>query len=172
MSTTAPSAQPTKNFTLTPRPLTGYLGATIPGVDLKTLDDEDVDAIRQALHEHLVLFFSGECLSADDLAAFGERLGEIDLPHGGLREHSENPKVMVTETKLGKGGGNNTWHTDVSFDETPPAISILQAIELPEVGGDTWCASMYAAFDTLSKPLRDLVGGLEALHDGLPSFTH
>ena len=165
MSTTAPLVRATAP--LTPQPLTGYIGATMPGIDLKALDDEAVDAIRQALNEHLVLFFSGECLSADEFAAVGDRLGEIDLPHAGLRKHSENPKVMVTES----GGNNNTWHTDVSFDETPPAVSMLQALELPEVGGDTLFASMYAAFETLSTPLRDLVEGLEALHDGLPSFT-
>ena len=171
MSTTAPSAPPTRNTTLTPQALTGYIGASIPEVDLNTLTDEDVHAIRQALNEHLVLFFSGEHLSANNLAGFAERLGEIDLPHTGLRKHPDNPKVMVTETTRGKGGGNNTWHTDVSFDEHPPAVSILQAIELPEVGGDTLFASMYAAFESLSQPLRNMVEGMEALHDGLPYFT-
>ena len=170
MSTTAASAQPTQT-TPTPQPLTGYIGAAMSGVALDTLSDDDVDTIRQTLNEHLVLFFPGDCLSADNLAAFGERLGEIDLPHSGLRKHPENPLVMVTETSGGKGGGNNTWHTDVSFDESPPAISILQAVTLPEVGGDTLFASMYAAFETLSPPLRELVEGLEALHDGLPYFT-
>jgi alpha-ketoglutarate-dependent taurine dioxygenase len=37
-----------------------------------------------------------------------------------------------------RGGGKaNAWHTDVTFVDRPPAISVLRAITLPPYGGDT-----------------------------------
>ena len=43
--------------------------------------------------------------------------------------------------------------------------SILRAVQLPELGGDTCFASMYAAYDALSPPMRALLDGLRAVHD-------
>jgi taurine dioxygenase len=47
----------------------------------------------------------------------------------------------------------------------PPMGSILKAVELPAVGGDTCFANMVAAFEALSEPVRTFVAGLEAIHD-------
>ena len=47
----------------------------------------------------------------------------------------------------------------------PPLGSILRAVQLPPVGGDTCFASMYAAYEALSPPVRALVDGLRAVHD-------
>ena len=152
--------------------LSGYIGAEIRGVDLNAAASADMAIIRAALLDHLVLFFPCQSLSTDGLVAFAESLGEIEPPHGGLQAKGNNPKVMVTERKAGEGVRNDAWHSDVSFDETPPSISILQAREVPALGGDTLFASMYAAYDTLSAPFRELVDDLAALHDGLPGFTY
>jgi taurine dioxygenase len=70
-------------------------------------------------------------------------------------------------------GGN--WHTDHAFDPDPPLGSILLARELPDYGGDTMFASMYAAYDALSDGLKKTLEGLNAVHaktrafDGLPA---
>ena len=37
---------------------------------------------------------------------------------------------------------------------------------MPEVGGDTLFANMYAAFEALSAPMQRLLAGLTAMHDG------
>ena len=44
--------------------------------------------------------------------------------------------------------------------------SILYLTEIPPVGGDTLFASMYAAYEKLSDPIKRLVEGLTAVHDG------
>ena len=49
--------------------------------------------------------------------------------------------------------------------EQPALASVLQAMQLPANGGDTCWASMYAAYDALSEPMRTMLDGLEALHD-------
>ncbi|WP_439657477.1 TauD/TfdA family dioxygenase [Lentzea sp. HUAS TT2] len=39
--------------------------------------------------------------------------------------------------QLSEHGKANSWHTDVTFVDRVPAISILRAIELPPYGGNT-----------------------------------
>ena len=154
------------------RPLTGYIGAEIAGIDLKAIDESEAAAIRRAFLEHQVLFFPHQDMAPGDLLTFARYFGEIDPPHSGLRHHPDNPDVMLVETKEGDGSGkyNEVWHSDVTFDATPPLGSILRAVTLPPIGGDTLFASMYAAYDALSDHMRDMVEGLEALNDGIPNF--
>jgi taurine dioxygenase len=56
------------------------------------------------------------------------------------------------------------WHTDGSPLERPPLAAVLTPIELPEAGGDTMWASMYAAWDALSPRYQQLLEGVEALN--------
>jgi alpha-ketoglutarate-dependent taurine dioxygenase len=58
----------------------------------------------------------------------------------------------------------NNWHTDVTFVHNPPLGSILKAVEIPTYGGDTAWTNLVAAYDGLSQPLKELVGGLHAVH--------
>jgi taurine dioxygenase len=155
------------------RPLTGHIGAEIGGIDLKTLDDAAVAAIRAAWLEHKVVFFPRQELTADELVGVARRFGEIEPPHAGLRRHPDNDDVLLLEThrKAGDGRYNDIWHSDVTFAERPPMASMLHAVKLPAVGGDTLFSSMTAAWDALSEPLKRAVEGLEAYHDGIPNFT-
>ncbi len=155
------------------RPLAGHIGAEVAGIDLKRLDDPMVAVLREAWLEHKVLFFRRQGLSADELVRAASCFGEVDPPHSGLERHPDNAAVMIAASRGGHGGGkyNAIWHSDVTFDETPPAASMLQAEVLPPVGGDTLFASMEAAFGALSARLKTAIEGLEAFHDGLPNFT-
>ena len=48
--------------------------------------------------------------------------------------------------------------------------SILRAVLLPEVGGDTCFASMVAAYEALSPRFQQLIDGLTAIHDITPAM--
>jgi len=63
-----------------------------------------------------------------------------------------------------------SWHSDVSCEERPPMGSILRIHTLPETGGDTLFASMYAAYEALSEPMQRFLEGLTAVHDGAPYY--
>ena len=108
------------------------------GVELGKLDDAGTKTVWDAFLEHQVVFFRHQTLSADELFDLGKRFGEIVTPHAGLTKLPEHPDVMLVETKDGEGVGkyNTTWHSDVSFDEKPPAGSIIRAVKLPGIGGD------------------------------------
>ena len=119
------------------RLLAGHIGAEIAGIDLRQLDDDMVAALREAWLEHKVLFFPRQELSADELVHVASCFGEVDPPHSGLERHPDNSAVMIAASRKGDGGGkfNAIWHSDVTFDETPPAASMLRAETLPPVGG-------------------------------------
>ena len=146
-------------------PLTTVVGAEISGVDLRdTLDEDTVAGIRQALLDHLVIFFREQPLTDDQHLAFAQRFGPLSIPPLATK-YQESPTVTVLDQVSPKGEGADEWHSDNTFMARPPLGSILRAVTLPSVGGDTCFASMYAAYEALSPPVRDLVDGLRAVHD-------
>jgi alpha-ketoglutarate-dependent taurine dioxygenase len=57
------------------------------------------------------------------------------------------------------------WHSDLTCDAEPPLGSILYLHTVPETGGDTLFASMYAAYDAFSPRMKAYLEGLTAIHD-------
>lgn len=147
------------------RPLTAAIGAEIHGVDLTdTLDDETVTAIRAALLEHLVVFFRDQHITDEQHVDFALRFGPLSVSPL-VTKYQETPVVTVLDQVSPKGEGADEWHSDNTFMAHPPMGSILRAVELPAVGGDTCFANMYAAYEGLSAPMRELVDKLRAVHD-------
>ena len=142
-------------------PLAGTIGAEVE-VDLANLTDDAFAQVHAAFLEYLVLVFPCQHLSADDQLAFARRFGELYLfPHGpGIQSH---PYVLPINMPSGLRTGR--WHSDATFDATPPAISILAAQELPSRGGETAFANQYLAFETLSDGMKQLLATLRAVHD-------
>lgn len=149
------------------RPLCGALGAAVTGVDLSApLDDDTFAEIERAFHENLVVVFPGQAIGPADHLAFTRRFGPVE-PHplGSRRGLDDCPEVMVLENKPGRPGPRNDfWHSDISFGETPPAASILYAIEVTEGRSDTMFCNMYAAYESLSAGLRRVLDGQSAMH--------
>jgi taurine dioxygenase len=121
-----------------------------------------------------VLFFRDQRISFDDQARLGEYFGPIGHHFGGktkseLTDDHRVRRFHFDETSAAVAG--NVWHTDQSCAEVPPLGSILYNHTLPpNGGGDTMFASMYAAYDALSEPMKTYLSGLTALHDGVPVF--
>jgi taurine dioxygenase len=146
--------------------LAGALGAEVRGVDLSQVGSDEVDRIRGLLLDHLVLFFPDQNISVDDHVSFGRYFGELEgHPHLD-NPFTEHPELF--ELAASRGGVADEWHTDITFRDEPALMSILRMVRCPTVGGDTMWSSLYAAFDELSEPMRDLCEGLTALHDALP----
>ena len=62
------------------------------------------------------------------------------------------------------GAAANHWHTDVTFVQRPPTFSILRAIVIPDVGGDTLWANTAAAYLDLRPGIRAMADELRAVH--------
>ena len=152
---------------LTIRPLTATLGAAVWGVSLQTAPDdpEIMAAIEQAWSEHLVLFFNDQHdLTPEGQIRFASHFGPFEY-HAFAKPHPDFPELVVLDQTTPENDGANSWHSDSSFMEHPAMGSVLRAVQLPSLGGDTCWASMYAAYDALSPRMRDLLDGCTAMHD-------
>jgi taurine dioxygenase len=165
------------NLPLEVAPTGAVLGAEIRGFDLRQISDTEFAAIHQAWLDHSVLLFRGQNLTPDDIIAFGQRFGGLDLApiqENGRRFVEGKPELYVVSNVLGAdgqpigslGAGEAVWHTDMSYLPRPPKASMLYAVEIPPSGGDTHFASMYAAYDALPEALRNRTQGLMVKHDG------
>ena len=142
------------------------LGGEVRGVDLGRADGEQIEAIRELLLEHLVLFFPEQHLSVDDHVAFGRHFGVLE-GHPNLKNpFTDHPELF--ELAASKGGVADEWHTDLTFQDEPALMSVLQMVRCPPTGGDTMWSSLYAAYEELSAPMKELCEGLTALHDAHP----
>jgi len=162
--------------------LTGTTGAEIRGVDLtQPLPPATVAEIRRALFEYKVIFFPGQHLSTDEHFAFAGQFGPIteghptsSADHGrfGLNEinYTELRETYAGRHDPTRRPRREGWHTDVTFMETPPMGSILNAVAMPERGGDTVFANTQAAYEGLSAPFREFLDGLVAVHSGEEAF--
>ncbi|MBA4207933.1 MAG: taurine dioxygenase [Parvibaculum sp.] len=149
------------------KPMTARIGAEIEGVDLsQPLTNKIVDELNSALMEHQVIFLRDQDLDHDRHKELGRAFGELAIHSGvaGLPDHPEIVAIHADENSKFVAGEN--WHSDLTCNEIPPMGSILYLPVVPEVGGDTMFASMYAAYDALSPGMKTYLDGLQAVHDG------
>ena len=152
------------------------LAADIEGVDLsKAVDAASLASIVEAWSEHLVLRFRGQKLSDPDLERFSAMLGPLDKAptySKGVRTDVGSDfvtvisNVVVNGVAIGDlGNAEALWHTDMSYNETPPMASALYSLEIPPVGGETGFCNMYQAWETLPQDLRQRISGRMCVHD-------
>lgn len=152
---------------ISPRPLCGALGAEIAGIDLsQPLSDEIFAEIEAAFHEHIVLVFPEQDWTPAQQVAFTARFGPVEEhPLRSRPGLPEQPEVLVLVNKPGdRGPRNDFWHSDISFDATPPLGSVLYGLQVPEGYGDTMFCNMVAAYKNLSPKLQEVLRPLRALH--------
>jgi alpha-ketoglutarate-dependent taurine dioxygenase len=148
------------------------IGAEVVGVDLcAPLDHTVIDELRRCLHEFKVLFFRDQPLTPDRHVAFARRFGELEV-HPFIPANPDQPELVRFEKEATVGGYENGWHSDVSWRACPSLGAVLHAVEVPDVGGDTLFADMYAAYDGLEPELQDRIDGLSAVHDFSMVFGH
>jgi taurine dioxygenase len=146
-------------------PISGALGAEIGGVDIaRDLEDEVIAEIRQALLDHLVIFFRSQKLAPSEQVAFARRFGQpMEYPQlKGLPECPlVTPVIKLEHERINFGG---VWHSDTAYLERPPMASMLYAVEVPPHGGDTLFANQYLAYETLSEGLKQTLDGLVGIN--------
>ena len=144
----------------------GGFGAEIRGVDLSaSLPAEQLSAVKDAFAVHGVIWFPDQPLTHDQLERFTQQLGPFgwdpyvaplaDRPH--ILEVRREPDEKTSPF-------GSAWHSDWSFQETPPAATLLHAKVVPPVGGDTLYADGIAAYAALSPVMQGMLEGLRAIH--------
>jgi alpha-ketoglutarate-dependent taurine dioxygenase len=152
------------------RPTDATLGATITGVDLAALSDDQWRAIEVAFLDYAVLFFPGQHLSADAQLAFAMRFGDIEILAEGLttipiaNTAADGQLLDADSHRMKLLRGNEGWHTDSSYVPLAAKASVLSAHVLPAGGGSTEWADARAAYAALDEATRTRVTGLNAYH--------
>jgi taurine dioxygenase len=148
-------------------PFSPALGGEVRGIDLANgLDEKTCREVRSAFLQFGVLFFKGQSeIPPAVQVAIGKMFGELHM-HPAAPQMPGFPELFVIHTQRdSKVANGEFWHSDVSCDEEPPLGTMLQIHVLPDIGGDTLFANMYAAYDALSAPMKQMLGGLTALHE-------
>jgi taurine dioxygenase len=166
------TAQQPESNEITAIPMTPHLGAEVRGANLAdALDEAAFSRILGFLHQHCVIFFRGQNLTPEQLAAFSARFGELDVHH--MTEHvfPHLPQVRVLSNVkkdgkvMGITKGGMHWHSDLSYKPRPALVTLLYALECPPRGADTQFVNMYEAYAALPETTRDRLRGLRAVHD-------
>lgn len=146
-------------------PMTPTIGAEVEGIDLsRPLDARTVSALRRALLDWKVLFFRDQDITTEQHLAFARNFGDLEV-HPFAPQKPGYPEVLAITHDANSRGKENTWHSDVTWRLEPSLGSILRALEIPPVGGDTLFADMYAAYDGLKDEVKAKLEGKVAVHD-------
>lgn len=151
--------------------ITPAVGAVAANVDLReSLDQETVSRIRAAVLEHGVVFFRGQDITRDQMAAFMANFGPLGTDPFSVAALAPEPPAESTVHDMptyGNSRATAVWHMDSTLAPEPAALLALRALKLPPGGGgDTCWGSMIAAYETLSSPIRAMIDGLFAEHSG------
>jgi taurine dioxygenase len=140
------------------------LGTILHNIDLKkTLDEDQIKFIRDALLERKVIFFRDQNLSEEEQVAFSRCFGDLDaFPFGPA---GEDPFVLEIRHGEKSPGTENGWHTDVTWMEEPSLGSVAQCMVVPPYGGDTLFSDSHACYLGLPKSLKERVQTLHGIHD-------
>ena len=158
-------------------PLTPKIGAEIRNIDLcDDLDDETVAAIRNAWLEHAVVLFRDQNLGKDDQVRFTTQFGNVGIlarpKQYRTSGHDDMPDGMMLISNVRENGepigalpdGEMMFHHDMLHADIPHTATLLYAVEIPSVGGNTLFASGNSAYDTLPEDLRAPLEGQKAFH--------
>lgn len=153
------------------RPLSSSIGVEVLGASLADdLTDVQFAAIRRALADNSILLIREQQITPEQQIRFSRRFGPLELHV--LKDFClpEHPAVFVVSNVKVNGkyiGANNAgeqWHTDLCYLKNPSLGSVFRAIEVPEEGGETRFAGMYAAYEALPKSMKRRIDGLRAVH--------
>jgi taurine dioxygenase len=166
-------------------PTGSALGAEVKGVDLsEPPGPETRAALTRAWTDHLVLLFRDQRLSEEQLLAAARVFGELHVSVTAEREgadaeahtgrastheicvvHNLGADGRPAAENSGAGSGELVWHSDNSYADTPPAGSMLYAVEVPPEGGNTYFTNQCLAYETLDPAIRARIEGRRALQD-------
>jgi len=156
------------------RPLQDVGGIEITGVDLsRPLNGERRDWLLRTSRAHPILVFRDQILTKQQQYDFTLNLGEIESQHVNRLIDAERYAAVHTVCNLDENGnpseilrerGNYFWHTDKSYHAVPSLFTMLHAVELPPIGGETQFANMAMGYASLPEAIKSRIAGMRAIH--------
>lgn len=161
-----------KYSTIEVEPMADDFAAAIRGLRLaEPLPQATLAEVKIAWARHSVVFFADQPLTHAQLEAFTLQFG--DFGHDPfIVPMAEHPHILELRREPDEKSANfgSAWHSDWSFQQRPPAATVLHAKVTPPVGGDTLYADCCRAFEALSPTFQDMLRGLRAVHSAAWSY--
>ena len=148
-------------------------GAKIEYIDLSAeLTADQISQIRNVWIDNQVVFFPNQKLTNEEFARFARYFGDYgeDPYLRAMPEHNHIVEVKRSKKEKSSPFGG-TWHSDWSFLNNPPAMTLLYSKIIPPVGGDTLFASTKDACSELSSTLREQVKSLSGIHSAMLPYA-
>lgn len=144
------------------RRLAAPLGAVIEDLDVKSITQSDWEALNKLFCQYHVLVFPNQSLAPADHMAFAKHWGElVKFPYGGLENY---PDIIELRNRGKRSDVNQHWHTDMSYNQAPPKLTMLYAHAAPLFGGDTAFANQHLAYQELTPAFKETINNLKAVH--------
>lgn len=148
-------------------------GAHIFGVNLaKPLSTGEIAGIRAAWLDHHVIAFPDQPMEIEDIERFAAYMGpEGEDPF--IEAIAGHPRVVQVRREADEKTPifAETWHSDWSFLERPPAATVLYGNVIPTTGGDTLFANQYAAWDALPATMKELLRYKRGIHSARRGYA-
>jgi len=148
--------------------------AHVTGASLGVLEDEAIwDEIREAWAQYPVLCFPNQKLSTEELEQVTTHFGGfgVDQFIDPMEGHPHVIEIKRAADERVKPFAADSWHSDWSFYEEPPAGTLLYGITIPPVGGDTLFADCTAAFDALPPEQQRELESMRVLHSAILGYS-
>ena len=153
-------------MSITVEPVSDAVGARITNIDLREdMSPEIFKSVHQAMMDYQVLVFPGQEFNEEEQVRFTAHFGEL----GGRNrkvptaegDRVAHPGIMLI-SNIRKDGkpigslpdGEMMFHSDGAYAKRPFRYTLLYAIEIPSVGGNTKFANMYKAYDALPEEMK------------------
>lgn len=139
------------------------VGATVEGVKLSQLTDEQANQMKVLLAEHGVLFFRNQHCNDEEYVGFLRKMGPLTFTVGETPVEG-HPDLNVVSNVGRKKPPVSRFHIDSSYFKAPPAYSALRAVTIPERGGETLFTDQYRAYETLPPDIKAQLDGRTLKH--------
>lgn len=143
--------------------LSRSIGAVVEADDLAGAGPDGAVRLRQLVVGHHVVFIRGFGTDSERFCELARAFGDLTV-HPLTRFTGRDQTLSVIEDSPRRPAAGFPWHTDLSWMAEPPRFGLLQALEIPDCGGDTLWADLTDAYDALSSPLQELCASLTGLH--------
>jgi len=144
-------------------PLASAMGAEIQGVDIANITDEQFEQVRDALFRYKMIYFRHQTnMTIEDQESLTLRFGEFgtDAYTSGIEGHPNVQRLIKEASTVVDWIFGDGWHVDSPFMERPPSISLLQSLDIPPYGGDTWWTNAQLAYELLSDKMKEVIADL------------
>lgn len=152
------------------RKLTPSIGGEIDGVDLAALSDHDLRDVRQALLDHLVIFFRNQKLTLQQQKEIGLHFGPLHIHPAPLGIVEGHPEIIVIEAGETPSVSQATNGIPTCRATSVPRWEPCSTSPKSRLLAATHSSRACTQHTMRSGSMQRFLSGLTAIHDGARNY--